>query len=225
MGKGQKLLEVAQNYEMPESAKQLLDKNPPLILVSPSGAGKNRLAAKIAQISNYRHVITHTTRLKRPSEKQGIDYFFVDEAEMLDEAQNGEFIEIKPVHGKTFYGTSQTAYKDIIASHNRPLLIMDIQGVSEIIKRLPNIHPIFILPPSYDEWMHRLSERNFNSSEKDKRLDSARAEIRAALSNPNIIFVVNDQIGSTAHQVLSKETDPATQRFNRKLATKLLKQF
>ena len=46
------------------------------ILSSPSGAGKTTLVKKISKNRNFSVSISHTTRLPRPNEKNGKDYFF-----------------------------------------------------------------------------------------------------------------------------------------------------
>ena len=47
------------------------------ILSSPSGAGKTTLVKKISKNKNFLVSISHTTRLPRPNEKNGKDYFFI----------------------------------------------------------------------------------------------------------------------------------------------------
>ena len=47
------------------------------ILSSPSGAGKTTLVKKIAKNNSFLVSISHTTRLPRPNEKNGKDYYFV----------------------------------------------------------------------------------------------------------------------------------------------------
>ena len=47
------------------------------ILSSPSGAGKTTLVKKISKNKKFFVSISHTTRLPRPNEKNGKDYFFV----------------------------------------------------------------------------------------------------------------------------------------------------
>ena len=45
------------------------------ILSSPSGAGKTTLVKKISKKKNFSVSISHTTRMPRPKEKNGKDYF------------------------------------------------------------------------------------------------------------------------------------------------------
>ena len=47
------------------------------ILSSPSGAGKTTLVKKISKNKNFFVSISHTTRLPRPNEINGKDYYFI----------------------------------------------------------------------------------------------------------------------------------------------------
>src|SRR6266496_2028675 len=77
-----------------------------LIVVSaPSGAGKSSLVERaMNRIGRLQYSISYTTRQPRGPERDGIDYFFVDEAKFLAMQERGEFIESACVHGH-YYGT------------------------------------------------------------------------------------------------------------------------
>ncbi len=201
------LLEAARNYQMPQPAIDLLSTYPPLILSAVTAGGKTTIAERIIQKTNYRHVITHTTRPIRPDETDGVNYWFVDEAEMLRLVKLGSFVEVQPVHGDTVYGSSLSAYKTVIQSGNRAMLVIDIQGVKEIITSLPEIKPFFILPPNYQAWLDRLHTRGAMSHvEKTKRLESARQELQGILADPHFVLVVNNDIERAADEILQGPT-------------------
>ena len=80
------------------------------ILSSPSGAGKTTLVKKISKNRNFITSISHTTRLPRPSEKNGKDYFFVSKNYFKKLIKKREFLE----HAKVFdnyYGSSKNCNK------------------------------------------------------------------------------------------------------------------
>ena len=53
-----------------------------LVLSSPSGAGKTTLSRRLlSEFLDLPMSISVTTRPKRPGEKEGVDYFFVDKIE------------------------------------------------------------------------------------------------------------------------------------------------
>ena len=68
------------------------------VLSSPSGAGKTTLVKKIAKNNNFSISISHTTRLPRPNEKNGKDYYFVSKNQFKRLIKKNEFLE----HAKVF---------------------------------------------------------------------------------------------------------------------------
>ena len=101
------------------------------ILSSPSGAGKTTLVKKISKNRNFSVSISHTTRLPRPNEKNGKDYFFISKNNFKKLIKKGEFLE----HAKVFenyYGSSKKLVNEKInKSLNVPIL--DEKQESELI--------------------------------------------------------------------------------------------
>ena len=65
-----------------------------LVLSSPSGAGKTSIARALLKADSQLHIsISVTTRQKRPGEKDGVDYHFVDQAEFDRRKENQDFLE------------------------------------------------------------------------------------------------------------------------------------
>ena len=76
-----------------------------LVLSSPSGAGKSSLCRKIVyQDKNTKMSISATTRPKRKSEKNGVDYFFLEKKDFFEKKERGYFIETARVFNFD-YGT------------------------------------------------------------------------------------------------------------------------
>ena len=76
-----------------------------LVLSSPSGAGKTSICRKLLEIENDLVMsISYTTRKKRKSETNGIDYFFVSDKEFEKLKNNDFFIEYANVFDNS-YGT------------------------------------------------------------------------------------------------------------------------
>ena len=69
-----------------------------LVLSSPSGAGKTSICRKLIEIENDLVMsVSYTTRKKRKSEINGIDYFFVPDNEFEKLKNNDFFIEYAKV--------------------------------------------------------------------------------------------------------------------------------
>ena len=68
--------------------------------------------------------ITCTTRAPRPSEKNDVDYYFIDPADFQRRAQAGEFIEHATVFGRS-YGILRSELRNKLWQSKDVLLNMD----------------------------------------------------------------------------------------------------
>ena len=77
----------------------------PLVLSSPSGAGKSTIArALLAAREDLGYSVSATTRAPRPGETDGTDYHFLSPAEFERRVAAGEFVEWAEYSGAR-YGT------------------------------------------------------------------------------------------------------------------------
>jgi guanylate kinase len=216
------LLDAARRYELPEPAVQLLTQSPPLILSAITAGGKTTVAERIIEKSDFRLVVAHTTRPIRPGEVNGVNYWFVSESEMLELIKSGAFVEVQPIHGEFVYGTSVRSYKTVIEAGHTPLLVIDVQGIKEIITSVPATKPVFILPPNYEVWIDRLQSRGSMSHvERSRRLQSAKTEIETVLADPHFVMVINDNVERTADEILQGPTI-VNQHKSREIAQQLI---
>ena len=87
-----------------------------LVLSSPSGAGKTSICRKLLEIENDVSMsISFTTRKKRKSETNGIDYFFVSEDE-FEKLKNNDFLVEYAKVFDNWYGTPK---KNCNRSHGK----------------------------------------------------------------------------------------------------------
>ncbi len=159
---------------------------PLLIVVSaPSGGGKTTLCHQVlAARPNMTRVITCTTRPPRGSEKDGVDYYFLDEKGFQQRVEAGLFLEHAVVYGKR-YGTLKSEVLDKLRARRDVILSMDVQGVETIsakAKADPELQAalvtVFLTPPSLDILEQRLRKRGVDSPEVVReRLAEARQEI------------------------------------------------
>lgn len=219
------LIAACQDYVFPETAVSLLSEHQPLIISGVTAAGKNTVTNYLIQHYPCERVVTHTTRQMRDGEKDGVDYHFVSEAQMLELLKNGAMIEAKLVHGKMVYGTSIEAYKATLNRGKRPVLIIDVQGVDELASHVPNLRSNFILPPDFKTWMERLDGRHvMPEEEKRERLLSAKRELTLASESPNYLLVINRDFSHTAEEIMQNIAADAThQTDSHQLAEQLLK--
>ena len=149
-----------------------------LVISAPSGAGKSTLVRRlIASLPDLAFSVSHTTRPRRESEKEGRDYFFVNRRRFQRMIAAGEFIEWAEVFGH-LYGTSKAQLEKVLADGRDVLLDIDVQGHQQVRKRLPEALSVFILPPSFEVLKRRLTHRHSDSpSVVERRLAAARQEI------------------------------------------------
>jgi guanylate kinase len=207
------------NYAPSDETVQLIHNTKVLFLVGPAGAGKDTIKERLLADPRYRNVVSHTTRAPRLNhgelEVDGRDYHFVDtsEAKRMIDAQ--EFVEIKQVHGGNLYGTSAAELK--IAHDNQQIALNDIevQGVAEFKAIDQSVMPVFLLPPSFDDWQERLQLRYGEMVEENdyiKRMRTAIDELQVFLEAGYYIGVVNDSIDATVEHIKHiAEGEPQTE--------------
>jgi len=139
------------------------------IISAPSGAGKTSLVnALCEQVADIRPSVSHTTRDKRPAEKNGVDYHFVTEAEFRQKKDSGDFLESARVFDY-HYGTSKSAVQAALNDGTDIILEIDWQGARQIRKTLDHGISIYILPPSTEVLEQRLRKRNQDDDETIRR--------------------------------------------------------
>ncbi len=149
------------------------------IITAASGAGKTSLVKELlANDNQVKLSISHTTRLPRRGEQDGVHYHFVSEAQFLEILNAGGFLESAAVHGAN-YGTAQSGVDAALQAGYDVILEIDWQGAVQVRKLYPQAISIFILPPSVETLAERLNNRGQDSSEViAKRVAAARAEMR-----------------------------------------------
>ncbi|MBL8675888.1 MAG: guanylate kinase [Alphaproteobacteria bacterium] len=149
-----------------------------LVLSSPSGAGKTTIARKVLESEKKLVLsISVTTRPKRSSEKEGSDYFFVDEGIFSQMVNNKQFLEHAQVYGYR-YGTPRASIEELLAEGTDVLFDIDWQGTQQLKQTaLSDLVSVFILPPTLKDLEKRLYSRGEDSEEVvRKRMRQAQHE-------------------------------------------------
>ena len=173
------------------------------ILSSPSGAGKTTLVKKISKNKNFSVSVSHTTRLPRPNEKNGKDYFFISKNNFKKLIKKGEFIE----HAKVFdnyYGSSKKLVINQLKMGKNIIFDIDWQGTRQIRNKNLNykLLTIFILPPSRRELLNRLMKREKNNT---KTVKKRMKEFKKDLSRwkEYDYVVINDNLGICLKKIMN----------------------
>lgn len=131
-----------------------------LIVVSgPSGAGKTTVLNRVmAELEDIRFSVSHTTRIPRSGEKDGVEYYFVSRREFERLISEGSFLEWAEVHGE-LYGTSRDEYDRAVREGVDLLLDIDVKGADQVCQKFDDAVTVFVIPPSYRDLERRLRGR------------------------------------------------------------------
>ena len=131
-----------------------------LVLSSPSGAGKTTLSRQLLDNDNQIQLsVSCTTRPKRPGERDGVDYRFVDTATFRGMIERKEFLEYAEVFAN-YYGTPKAPVDEALADGRDMLFDIDWQGTQQLRdKGRADLVTVFILPPSTRDLEKRLLTR------------------------------------------------------------------
>lgn len=157
----------------------------PIVISGPSGVGKGTLISKLMKEfpTTFGFSVSHTTRLPRNQEKDGIHYHFSERSLMEQEIRQGKFLESASVHGN-LYGTSIAAVEAVTDSGKRCILDIDVQGARLVRACSLEAIYVFICPPSFEELEQRLRARGTETEEQvQKRLRNAKAELEQGRSS------------------------------------------
>ncbi|MFM9857449.1 guanylate kinase [Pseudoxanthobacter sp. M-2] len=153
-----------------------------LVLSSPSGAGKSTLARNLLrdreEDGRLTLSVSVTTRARRGSEIDGVDYRFLTARQFEQMRDRGELLEWAQVHGN-FYGTPKDTVDQALESGLDVLFDIDWQGARQIREAVPqDVVSIFVLPPSAAELRQRLERRAEDAPEViANRLTNASTEL------------------------------------------------
>ena len=172
----------------------------PLVLSAPSGAGKTTIARLLLdRRTDVGYSVSCTTRAPRPGEVDGVDYHFLSLAEFDAAVQRGEFAEWAEVHGRR-YGTLVREVERVMARGQHVMLDIDVQGARQVVQRFLDAVTIFVVPPTAEALVARLTGRNTESAETlALRLKNAIHELEEAERYQHI--VVNDNLEDAVAKV------------------------
>lgn len=130
------------------------------IISAPSGSGKSTLVNQLRSlVEGLDFSISYTTRAPRGSEEDGREYHFTTRKEFERMVAAGDFLEWAQVFGN-YYGTAVSALSHAKIVGKDLLLDIDVQGASQVMKKLPQAVSIFVLPPSPEILEMRLRRRS-----------------------------------------------------------------
>lgn len=176
------------------------------IISAPSGSGKSTLVNQIRSlVDNLEFSISYTTRSPRGSEEDGREYHFITRENFEHMIEEDEFLEYAEVFGN-YYGTARRSLTDATARGKDLLLDIDVQGASQVRKRMPDAVSIFVMPPAPDILATRLRNRSraeggVEEAVIERRLANAKQEIENYREYSYIL--VNDILARAEEELLA----------------------
>ncbi|KAB0796560.1 hypothetical protein PPYR_10621 [Photinus pyralis] len=169
----------------------------PLVFCGPSGSGKSTMLTKLLvdYPTHFGFSVSHTTRLPREGEVDGVHYHFTTVKQMKEDINEGKFIE-SATFGGNMYGTSIKAVEVVRDSGKVCILDIDVQGVKQVKQTSLNPWYVFVKPPSLDALEERLKKRKTeNLTSLTLRLQAAQKEIEYGEEAGNFdLLVINDDL-------------------------------
>jgi guanylate kinase len=183
------------------------------VITGPSGVGKGTLIAALRK----RHPelglsVSATTRAPRAGEQDGVEYYFLTDAEFDRRLAAGDFVEHASYAGHR-YGTLRSELERRRGGGEPVVLEIEVQGARQVRDAIPGAVLVFIAPPSLTVLRRRLEDRGTDAPATiAKRLEVAQEELAARAEFPDVI--VNDQLDAAVgalDQVYLRARPPAAQ--------------
>ena len=172
------------------------------VMTAASATGKTS-CAKLACQKDKQLVlsISHSTRPKRPGEREGVDKFYVSREAFADMDAQGEFVEQTEIFGHRC-GHTKTALQDLMAKGCDVIMILDYQGMLQIKRQYRHVTSIFLLPPSIEAIKERIRQRpEAHGVDIEPRVESALQEM---LDYKHYDYaVINDDLETAVQDLLT----------------------
>jgi guanylate kinase len=157
--------------------------------------------------------VSATTRQKRQTDVEGVDYHFVDDATFDQMVREGAFLEHVDLFGKK-YGTPRAWVEEQLARGRLVILEIDVVGAIKVKRQMPEAFGVFVLPPSENALLERLrSRKREGEDEIQRRFAEAQREIEQARScDVYDCFIVNDQLDHAIQLAITSVHDEMERR-------------
>lgn len=174
-----------------------------IVLSGPSGCGKDTIISQVLNALGGEGFlsVSMTTRPRRGTEVDGVDYYFVTPEQFRENVENDLMLEYAQ-YGANFYGTPVGPVRHLLAQGKTVILNIEVQGGKNVRRLIPEAIEIFVAPPSLEELERRLIKRGTETRDAiDRRLLIAQAELQCAADYDYI--VINDVLEDAVEDVLA----------------------
>ena len=171
-----------------------------VVISGASGVGKGTvLGIMMNKRKDLKFSVSATTRDPRPSEVNGIHYYFVTKEQFEEMIAAGDMLEYS-AHNANYYGTPRKQAEEKMLEGS-VLLDIEPNGAGQVKKAAPDAVLVFIMPPSMEELEKRLRGRGDTPEEQIKlRMERALWEMEQRHWYDHV--VVNDSAERCADEIL-----------------------
>ena len=165
---------------MCDNSFDVLDPQPLLIVISgPSGVGKDTVIQRMKERNlPFHFVVTATTRLPRPNERHGVDYFFTSHDEFAEMIEQGELLEYAIVYND-YKGIPKQQVRQALQSGKDVVMRIDVQGAATIRELCQDALLLFLTTQGEEEMVNHLRARKTETPEGlNLRIATARQELK-----------------------------------------------
>ena len=170
------------------------------VVSGPSGVGKGTvIRGARAQLPELAVATSATTRPRRPGEKDGREYHFLEAPEFERRVAAGDFLEHVSYAGNR-YGTLRSEVERRLERGCDVVLEIEVVGARAVKRQMPDAVLVFIAPPEMADLERRLRGRDTDSDEEiEDRMRIARTEMEA---KPEFDYVItNDDAGRASAEL------------------------
>jgi guanylate kinase len=161
-----------------------------LLFCGPSGSGKTTIVRHLLDTDpRLAFSISATTRPKRETETDGVDYHFISVEEFKRRIDAGEFVEWEEVYKDRFYGTLRSEVDRLWRENKVVVFDVDVEGGLQLKKTFGELLlAVFVMPPSVEALHQRLTARQSETPESLKaRVAKAEHELTYAFRFDRVI--------------------------------------
>ncbi len=172
------------------------------VIEGPSGTGKGTVIKEIlARDPHIKFSVSVTTRAPRQGEKEGVDYYFISDAEYDKLKAEDAFYEYVDSQYGSRYATLRSEVDSFINVGEDVLFDLDWMGARQMKEKAgADVVTIYLLPPSIKEVRRRLEGRGTDSREViEKRMNLVLEKI--SHWNEFDYVVVNAELEDTVEKI------------------------
>ncbi|MBI5466443.1 MAG: guanylate kinase [Candidatus Kerfeldbacteria bacterium] len=160
------------------------------IISGPSQIGKDSIVRALWRDRTLKltHVITNTTRAKRPGERQGVTYNFMNEKAFVSLIKRGKLLEWATVR-QAYFGTPKKPVELALKQGRNIILQIDVQGAAQVKAKLPATVLIFISAENAAEVKRRIfASTKMTDTQKKNRWLEAQKEFKSMTKYNHVVI-------------------------------------